>query len=182
MRVGIYARCSKDDGSQDPANQLHPLRDFAKALNGEIVEEYIDLASGGSSDRENFIRMLDDVDKHKFDLLLIWSLDRMSREGISTTLGYIDRFNRAGVALKSLQESWLDTRDEGLSGLMLAIFAWVARQERLRISQRTIAGLKRAEANGSRLGRPKGSKDKVRRVRSGYVKRWRRDKNKECVK
>lgn len=176
MRIAIYCRVSKDDGSQDPTNQLQPLRDFAKALNGEIVSEYTDLASGAKSDREDFLRMLEDTDKRKFDLLLIWSLDRLSREGISNTLGYIDRFNRAGVGIKSLQESWLDTRDEGLGKLMIAIFSWVASQERKRIRERTLAGLAKAKANGKRLGRPNGAKDSKRRIRSGYVKRWRNGK------
>ena len=83
MRIAIYARVSKNDNTQNPKNQLEPLRKFAEALNGEIVKEYIDKASGGgSADRESFLRMLNDADKHKFDLLLIWALDRLSREGI----------------------------------------------------------------------------------------------------
>ena len=129
MRIGIYARCSKNDESQSPTNQLLPLRDYAKALGGEIVKEYIDLASGGNGDREGFLQMLEDAEKRQFDLLLIWSLDRLSREGISNTLGYLERLKRNKVALKSLQESWLDTRDEGLGQLILAIFSWIAQQE-----------------------------------------------------
>ena len=66
MKIAIYARVSKNDESQDPQNQLNPLRDYAKALGGEVVEEYIDLASGGSGDRENFLRMLSDAEKRKF--------------------------------------------------------------------------------------------------------------------
>ena len=176
MRIAIYSRVSKDDGTQDPENQLRPLREYAKALNGAVVKEYVDLASGSTSDREHFVGMLEAADKREFDLLLVWSLDRISREGISNTLGYINRLNRAGVALKSLQESWLDTRDEGLGQLLLAIFSWVASQERKRIIERTKAGLAKAKANGVRLGRPAGAKDKRRRVRSGYVKRWRNGK------
>jgi len=195
MKIGIYARVSKFDGTQDPANQLQPLRDFAKALNGEVVAEYTDLASGGNGDRENFLRMFEDADKHKFDLLLTWSLDRLSREGISNTLGYIERLNRAGVALKSLQESWLDTRDEGLGKLMIAIFSWVASQERKRIIERTKAALSRKqseiEKNGftitkagkqiSQLGRPFGSVDRKRRIVSGYLARHRREKAQETI-
>ena len=105
MRIALSARVSKNDLSQDPENQLIPLRGYAKALGGEIVEEYVDLASGSSGERENFQRMLDDVDKRKFDLILIWSLDRFSREGISNCFGYFERLKRNGVALKSLQES-----------------------------------------------------------------------------
>ena len=103
MRISIYARVSKSDESQDPQNQLNPLRDYAKALGGEIVEEYIDFASGGSGDRDNFLKMLNDADKHKFDLLLIWALDRFSREGISNNgrrkaTSKIESSNRGGAS------------------------------------------------------------------------------------
>jgi len=176
QRVAIYARVSKNDESQDPQNQLNPLRDYAKALGGEIVEEYVDLASGGSGDRQRFLQMLNDADKHKFDLILVWALDRLSREGISNTLGYLERLKRNGVALKSLQESWLDTRDEGLGQLLLAIFSWVAQQERKRIVERTKAGLERAKRQGKRLGRPMGVKDSRPRSKSGYYLRYMNNK------
>lgn len=176
MKIGIYARVSKNDESQDPQNQINPLRDYAKALGGEVVEEYIDLASGSSGDRENFLKMLNDADRHKFDLLLIWSLDRLSREGISNTLGYLERLKRNGIALKSLQESWLDTRDEGLGQLLLAIFSWVAQQERRRIVERTKAGLERAKRQGKKLGRPRGVKDSKERRKSGYYLRHQKGK------
>lgn len=173
MKIALYGRVSKNDKSQDPQNQITPLRDYAKALQGEIVEEYVDLASGsGAVDRVNFLRMLEDADRHKFDLILTWALDRFSREGILNTLGYLERLKRNGVAIKSLKESWLDTRDEGLGQLLIAIFSWVGSQERLRIVERTRAGLDTARAKGKKLGRPAGSKDKKRRVISGYRRRW----------
>ena len=171
-RIAIYCRVSKNDQSQDPLNQLHPLREFAKALQGEIIEEYIDLSSGANGDRKNFLQMFEDAEKRKFDLILVWALDRLSREGISNTLGYLKRLKRSGVALKSLQESWLDTRDEGLGQLLLAIFSWTAQQERQRIVERTKAGLEKARKRGKILGRPKGSTDKKVRCKSGYIDRW----------
>lgn len=173
LRIAIYARVSKDDGSQSPDNQLIALRSFAKMLEGEIVHEYIDLASGGGVvDRVNFLKVLEDSDRHKFDLVLITALDRFSREGISNTLGYLERLKRNGVAVKSLQEPWLDTRDEGIAQLLLAIFAWVASQERKRIVERVHLGLDRARLNGKRLGRPTGSRDKSKRSISGYLQRY----------
>jgi len=174
MRCGIYTRVSKDDGSQDPENQLRQLKDFAKALGYEITGEYVDYASGGKSDRENFLQMLNDADVRKFDLLLVWSLDRLSREGISNTLGYLERLKRAKVAVKSFTESWLDTSSEGIGELLISIFAWVAKQERLRIIARTKAGLERAKANGKKLGRPQGAKDKKERLTDNYKRRWRK--------
>jgi DNA invertase Pin-like site-specific DNA recombinase len=176
MKISIYVRVSKNDESQDPNNQLQPLRDYAKALGGEIVTEYIDEASGSNGDRPGFLKMLDEADKRRFDLLLVWALDRLSREGISNTLGYLERLKRNGVALKSLQESWLDTRDDGLGQLLIAIFSWVAQQERKRIVERTRAGLNKARANGKVLGRRLGSKDKKQRRKSGYNLRWQKEK------
>lgn len=172
MRIALYCRVSKNDESQDPRNQLEPLRSYAGALGGEIVQEYVDLASGGNGDRKDFLHMLEDAESRKFDLLLVWALDRLSREGISNTLGYLERLKRNGIALKSLQESWLDTRDEGIGHLLLAIFSWVAQQERKRIVERTMAGLERARKSGKRLGRPHGAKDRKKRRKSGYLLRY----------
>ena len=176
MRIAIYARVSKNDATQDPQNQIVPLRDFARAIGGEVIREYVDFASGGKGDRENFLKMLEDSGRREFDLVVVWSLDRLSREGISNTLGYLERLKRNGVAVKCLQESWLDTRDEGLGNLLISIFAWVAQQERLRIVERTKAGLDRARRAGKKLGRPAGSKDIKRRRRSGYYLRHQKVK------
>jgi DNA invertase Pin-like site-specific DNA recombinase len=173
MRIALYARVSKADGSQTTKNQLIPLRNFAKALGGTVTDEYIDYASGaGIKDRIEFLRLLDDSDKHKHDLILVTALDRLSREGISNTLGYLERLKRSGVAVKSLSESWLDTRDEGVAQLLLAIFAWVALQERKRLVERVKLGLLRAKKEGKVLGRPKGSADKRQRSVSGYHLRY----------
>jgi len=171
-KTALYLRVSKDDESQDPANQLEPLLQMAESLDLEVVARYIDTTSGGSANRPEFQRMLKDARKHKFDMVLVWSLDRFSREGIGNTLAYLEKLKQARVGLKSLQESWLDTSDRGIGELLLAIFSWVAEQERTRISERTKAGLVVAKANGKKLGRPNGSKDKARRKKSGYLLRW----------
>ena len=172
MNIAVYARVSRSDETQDPRNQLEPLRNFAKAHDGQILKEYVDRASGSKSDREQFLNMLKDADQKKFDLLLIWSLDRLSREGIPNTLGYIERLKRNGIAIKSFQEPWLDTRDESIGQLLIAIFSWVAKQERLRIVERVNAGLVRAKKQGKILGRPPGRKDSTKRSVSGYHMRY----------
>ena len=169
-------RVSKDDESQNPKNQREPLVKLAESLELEIVGEYTDMASGGDSNRPKFRQMLKDARERKFDTVLVWSLDRFSREGISNTLHYLEELKRTGVALKSLQESWLDTSDGGVGQLLISIFAWVAEQERRRISRRTKAGLLRVKANGTQLGRRLGSKDKGRRKKSGYLLRWQKEK------
>lgn len=175
-KVAIYARVSKVDESQDPMNQLKPLRSWADSLGFEVVQEYVDFVSGGNSNRPQFQQMLSDAKQRKFNTILTWSLDRFSREGISNTLHYLETLKKNGVALKSLQEGWLDTSDESMGQLLIAIFSWVAAQERARISERTKAGLIRAKENGKMLGRPNGARDKKRRKRSGYLLRWQNNK------
>ena len=160
MRVAIYARVSKDEASsegklQDPENQLRPLRDFAKLMDWVVVEEFTDYASGGNSNRPEFQRMLGLVRQRRFDLVFIWALDRFSREGMTNTLSYIKQLKAYKTGLKSLQESWLDTSQEGVSELLLGIFSWLAEQEKKRISERTKAGLAKKKAEGVQLGRHK---------------------------
>ena len=107
----------------------------------------------------------------QFQYVLCWALDRLSREGVSATLEIINRLGRSGVKVISLQESWTEV-DGPLRELLLSIVAWVARMESDRRSERTKAGLARALAQGKRLGRPPGSKDRKRRRRSGYYARY----------
>ena len=162
----LYTRVSTDE--QHPENQLVPLRKLAEALSIEIVSEYVDVISGGVANRPEFRNMLRAADRHDFSIILTWSLDRFSREGILETLAYIKRLRRANVGLKSLQEPWMDTRDEGMGELLIAIMSWFAKKERERISERTKEGLKGKENVGKR------GKDKKPRKRSGYCKRWER--------
>jgi DNA invertase Pin-like site-specific DNA recombinase len=159
MKVALYARVSKDEASstgalQDPENQLRPMREYCKLMNWEISKEFIDKASGGSANRPAFQAMLGEVRQRHFDLILVWALDRFSREGMRNTLSYIQQLKEYKTGLKSLQESWLDTSQEGISELMIAIFAWVAKEEKRRISERTKAGLAKLKARGVKLGRP----------------------------
>ena len=158
MKVALYARVSKDeqasDGSlQDPTNQLIPLRKFAEAMSWEVKYEFIDRASGGSANRPEFQKMLSEVKQRHIDLILVWALDRFSREGIVNTQKYIEILKTYKCGLKSLQESWLDTSQEGVAELLLAIFSWVAKEERKKISERTKAGLSKLKAKGYKLGR-----------------------------
>ena len=56
--------------------------------------------------------------------------------------------------------------------MLFAIAGWVAKMESERRSERTKAGLERAIREGKKLGRPKGSKDKKKRNRTGYLLRY----------
>lgn len=167
MKVALYARVSLEETDkadrryQEPENQLEPLRIWAKSQSWDIAEEYIDKSSGADYNRPKFKKMLNDAMLFKFKAILVWKLDRFSREGISHTLSYIQRLRNRGVAVKSLTESWLDTSiDNPISEVLLAIFSWVAAEERRKISQRTKLGIQRRKNLGIwKGGRPIGAKD-----------------------
>jgi DNA invertase Pin-like site-specific DNA recombinase len=154
MKTAIYARVSTKDGRQDAENQLRQLREFAATQGWEIVHEYIDKASGKRGDRDQFQKMFTAASKRQFDCLLFWSLDRLSREGTVKTLNHLERLNGYGVNYRSFTEQYLDSTGM-FKEAVIGILAAVAKQERVRLSERTIAGLERAKAQGRVGGRPK---------------------------
>ena len=154
MKTAIYARVSTKDGRQDTENQLRQLREFAATQNWEIVHEYIDRASGKRSDREQFQKMFQAASRREFDILLFWGLDRLSREGTVETLNHLQRLTGYGVNYRSFTEQYLDSTGI-FKEAVIGILAAVAKQERVRLSERTIAGLLRARAQGRVGGRPK---------------------------
>ena len=153
-RAAIYARVSTKYGRQDTENQLRQLRTFAATQDWSIVHEYVDRASGKRGDREQFQKMFSAASRRRFDCLLFWSLDRLSREGTVKTLNHLERLNGYGVNYRSFTEQYLDSTGM-FKEAVIGILAAVAKQERVRLSERTIAGLQRARAQGRVGGRPK---------------------------
>jgi DNA invertase Pin-like site-specific DNA recombinase len=158
MKAAIYARVSTKDGKQDVENQLRQLREFARSQQWTVVQEYIDHASGKRSDREQLSQMLTGASRREFDVLLFWSLDRLSREGVCETLNYLQRLTLYGCNYRSFTEQYLDSTGI-FREAVIGILAAVAKQERIRISERTIAGLQRAREQGRIGGRPKAEED-----------------------
>ena len=174
MGTAIYARVSTKDGRQDTENQLRQLRDFAATQDWTVVHEYVDRASGKRGDREQFQKMFGAASRREFDVLLFWSLDRLSREGTVETLNHLQRLTGYGVNYRSFTEQYLDSTGM-FKEAVIGILAAVAKQERVRLSERTIAGLQRAKAQGRVGGRPKVEDEepklvaKIERLRSeGY--------------
>src|SRR5277367_5432702 len=163
MKVGIYTRVSKADGSQDPENQLRELRTFCERQGWEITQVYTDHASGKRSDRAAFKRLMADASKRKFDTLLFWAMDRFSREGIEATLSYLRQLAEYGVGYRSYQEPFFDSAGP-FKEFMISAFATFASLERARISERTLAGLAKARALGRIGGRPKTDSKAVANV------------------
>lgn len=167
MKTALYARVSTRDKGQDTENQLVQLRAFCKQQGWEISGEYVDRATGKNSDRPEFKRMFEDARLHKFELVFFWSLDRFSREGARETLNHLDRLKGYKVDFRSFTEHYLDSL--GVFGeAILSILATLAKQERIRLSERTHAGLAVARSKGRVGGRPRVivNRDKVLELHS----------------
>jgi len=159
IRVAIYARVSTDDKGQDPENQLRQLREWCGRMGYPVVREYVEHENGGKGVeyRKQLDAMFKGASRREFDLLLVWSLDRFSREGMAATVAHLQRLASHGVAFRSFTEEHLSTENELIRNILLAVLASLAKLEREKISQRTKAGLERARAKGKVLGRPKFS-------------------------
>ena len=104
-------------------------------------------------DRPGFAAMLKAAHQRKFDMIVFWALDRLTREGTRATLNYLQRLESKGVGYVSYQEQWLDSTGP-FKDVMVSMFATLAKQETARISERTLVGLRIARSKGIRLGRP----------------------------
>jgi DNA invertase Pin-like site-specific DNA recombinase len=132
--------------------QLAQLRTFCAASGWTIVAEFIDHATAKHSDREQFQAMFTAASRREFDYLVTWALDRLSREGVAKTFEHIKVLRSYGVQYVSFTEPHF--RTTGPAGeLMIAVAAWIAEQERQRISERTKAGLAKARRQGRIGGR-----------------------------
>jgi putative DNA-invertase from lambdoid prophage Rac len=167
MKVCIYSRVSTSD--QDPGNQSAVLTGWAGQRGYEVIAVYEEQESSWKAGHQRELaRLLNDARKRKFDAVLVWALDRLSREGPLAILTLVNRLKIYGVKVLSYQDSWTEAPGE-LGELLYAIAGWVARMESQRRSERTKAGLARLVAQGKKLGRPPGSKDKRKRKRRAFI-------------
>ena len=154
MRVAIYARVSTDDRGQDPENQLIALREWCTRSGHEVTGEYVEHESGrkGTERRVQFAGLFEDASRRKFDMVLVWALDRFSREGM--VIMHLQRLDSYGVKFHSYMEAHLNTDNELVRNVLLAVLSSLAKTEAQKISERTKAGLERARRRGVRIGRP----------------------------
>ena len=165
MRCVIYGRVSTD--RQEAENQINQLKEYAARQQWNIVEIITDVCSGGKSaaKREGLNKIFKMAHQKKFDVLLFWSLDRFSREGSRKTLEYLTRLDDCRVKWHSYTEEYISSLGI-FADAIISIMAALAKQERIRISERTKAGLERVKRSGKTLGRPQQSDAaKVRMLR-----------------
>ena len=154
MKTALYCRVSTADGRQDCQNQLRALREYAKKQGWEIVGEYLDQRSGRRADRPEFLKAMQDAKRGRYDVLLFWSLDRLSREGALKTLQTLRQLSDFGIKFRSLQEPYLDSLG-AFGEPIVALISQIALMESQRIGERIRAGVIRAKAEGIQFGRPR---------------------------
>ena len=160
LRVAIYARVSTSN--QTTENQLSDLARVAALRDWTIVETFCDEGISGAKnrvDRPALDRMLKDAVRGKFDLIAVWSIDRLGRS-LQHLIETVNELQAVGVDLYMHQQAIDTTTPAGK--LAFSIFGAFSEFERSLIRERVIAGLDRAKRNGTKLGRPTNLNDTVR--------------------
>ena len=161
-RAALYVRVSTD--AQTVENQIRELRQVAKRRGWDVVEVYRDAGISGAkrrNGRPGLDAMLKDASRRSFDILMAWAIDRLGRS-LSDLLDKIQHLEACGVDLY-LDQQAIDTTTP-MGKLVFQITGAFAEFERTMIRQRIKAGLKRAVAQGVKLGRPRIDKAIERKV------------------
>jgi len=150
-KVWIYARVSTID-KQDLETQLLLLKEYAKQRWRDIYNIYTDKISGSKEKRPWLDMLMDDAFKRKFDVVLVFRFDRMSRstKHLITTL---EQFKSLWIDFVSYQEN-IDTGTSIWQILFTLIWAF-AEFERNVLRERVVAWLDRARQQWTKLWRPK---------------------------
>ena len=163
-RVALYVRVSTDH--QSVKNQQIELQAVAERHNWQVVTVFKDQGISGAKGRDQrpgLDKLLQAVARKEFDLVAAWSVDRLGRSLIDLVC-ILQEFHVKGVDLY-LHQQGLDTSTPSGRAMfqMLGVFAEF---ERAMIRERVMAGLARAKADGTRLGRPATVADDAAKVQT----------------
>ncbi len=154
-RVALYVRVSTKDQSVDM--QLNDLDRYSKERGFKIFKTYKDNGFSGSQEsRPALSELMNDAKKRKFDIVLVWRFDRFARS-TKHLVNALYEFRNLGIDFISYQEN-IDTSSP-LGEAIFTIISAMATLERDIIAERVRGGLRKAKANGKRLGRPKHTID-----------------------
>lgn len=170
MKVAIYCRVSTEE--QDTANQLSVLEKLAQDRDWQVVEVYQEEASAWKAGHQRELaRLLVGASRHRFEAVLVWALDRLTREGIGSILQLVNTLRSYKVKIISQQEGWTEQGNEAMEDIFYAIAGWAAKFESDRRSERIKAAMDKRRKKGLTVGRPKGAKDRKPRKKTGYYLR-----------
>lgn len=156
-RAALYVRVSTED--QTTANQRPELEALAEQRGWNVMRVYDETASAVGA-RPVFAELVRDARRGRFDVVVVWKLDRLGRSLAGNVL-VIEELQGLGVDVVSARDSWLDTTGPQRS-LMIGIFSGLAQYERELLGERTKAGMARAQRAGIHVGRPRASPTRLR--------------------
>ena len=154
-KVAIYLRVSTKEQSVEM--QLNDLERYSMERGLKVFKLYQDNGvSGTKESRPALSELMDDAKKRKFDIVLVWRFDRFARS-TKHLVNALYEFRNLGIDFISYQEN-IDTSSP-LGEAIFTIISAMAKLERDIIAERVKGGLRRAQANGKKLGRPKNNVD-----------------------
>src|SRR6266571_7949163 len=166
-RAAIYLRVSTQD--QTTSNQEHELRQAAERASWQVAKLYKDHGISGAKGRNGrpaFDALCRDATKRQFDVVMAWNVDRLGRS-LKDLVAFLSELHALGIDL-FLHQQGLDTTTPAGKAMfqMLGVFAEF---ERSMIKERVRAGLSRAKAAGTKLGRPALAKAKEEAIRAALA-------------
>ncbi|MCW3019154.1 MAG: hypothetical protein JWN10_1462 [Solirubrobacterales bacterium] len=183
-RAAVWVRVSTAEQNAD--NQVPAIERFAEHRGYEIVKRYAlnDSAWNGGKDggeyKATLTRALEDAHRGEFEVLIVWALDRLTREGAEGLLRLLRQFDERSCTVLSVQEDWL-SGSPTIRDVLIAFAGWNAQQESNRRSERIKAALAERKAKGLPVGgRKPGAKDRTARRTEGYVQAWARRRGAEA--
>ena len=162
-RAAVYLRVSATE--QTTENQERELREVAGRMNCAITKVYCDHGISGAKGRDKrpaFDRLCRDAARREFDIVMAWSVDRLGRS-LRDLIEFLSELHALGIDLYLHQQGLDTTTPSGRA--MFQMMGVFAEFERAMIAERVRAGLARARANGTRLGRPRLSTETVQAIR-----------------
>lgn len=161
MKIAIYTRVSKSDGSQDVERQLNELENFASSQNWTVVEHVSEKMSGQQIKRNGTERLIRLARGNQIQKVLIWEISRLGRN-LADVVNTVEALCQEKVSVFDFcqRQETLDHHYQKtiFALIVLPLLSGIAEQWSLQHSLRIKSGLAKAARNGKRLGRPKAQK------------------------
>lgn len=152
MKVAIYTRVSRDDKDQDPERQVLKCKQYCELHNHNIIYEIKEYHKGDSdpNSRPEFNK----INLKKIDAIVVFSIDRLTRQHPNKVMNLINYFKKSGVLIISVTEPIFNMESE-FAEPMQYFMTWWNNYFLKKLSRDVKTGLEKARAEGKTLGRPK---------------------------
>ncbi|MBR4176009.1 MAG: recombinase family protein [Bacteroidales bacterium] len=172
MKTIIYARVSTN--GQDYERQIADLREYASKMGYDVVKEFSEKVSGAKkvAEREQLSELMDYVQTHKVDKVLIYECSRLSRR-IVDFLTFVEQLSELKVSLYIHQNGLETLQPDGtvnpIAQMVLGIMAQFNSMERSLIRSRMASGYNHYRNEGGKVGRKEGYRKSDDKMKAQYA-------------